>query len=173
MVYQCLYFSLLFATTLAQITCDANSKSKTTFNACIANGIVDTSGQPITNPANRLPANACNAYQNENQALYLACLCANTNTVVGCYTSYCPLDVKLQSYQSTQASICAASEANPLPKSKNTPSAVVPSSSNQDVKTPATSPVAAKFQPNENGQRRDFEFNMIFFIMSITCLLFS
>ncbi|KAJ2999852.1 hypothetical protein HDV02_001630 [Globomyces sp. JEL0801] len=146
MFAQSLIVSLLALKTTAQsnqtsgaFSC-SNSKGPT-FNQCMANAVVDTTGQPI--PAgSRTPATACNAVQND-PAENLACLCERFTGVVGCYTAYCPQDPGLGGYQTQQKAVCDESAKNPKPKSTKTASVIYPTSTGANSKP--------TFEPSSNG----------------------
>ncbi|KAL2915768.1 hypothetical protein HK105_204715 [Polyrhizophydium stewartii] len=59
-----------------------------TFNQCVYNGLVDNNGQP--GAADQFQA--CVSLQNTGGSAYYQCLCARSQTILSCYSTFCPGD---------------------------------------------------------------------------------
>ncbi|KAJ2999857.1 hypothetical protein HDV02_001635 [Globomyces sp. JEL0801] len=128
--------SLTLVAGQAAIVCNAGN-NKNTFNQCIADGVVDTSGQRIP-PPQRIPATACNAYRNDNP-LYLDCLCQATTAISRCFVSYCPTDPQVGGYQEQEKQVCnEANKVRPTTTRRIVTATAVPTGSTASANEPAT-----------------------------------
>jgi hypothetical protein len=103
------FITLLIASVYAQGPGCSIGNNIPAFQACARDALVDTVGQVGPTDIHM----ACDSLKSD-QGSYYRCLCERSNSLVGCYSIFCPADPILASSKQSQIQYCEAAKQFPV-----------------------------------------------------------